>query len=49
MIVAVLCERRFFKTAAVIDRRFRVDEILCTQKFSKRQVRIGFHIHRHLL
>jgi len=32
MIVAVLCERRFFKTAAVIDRRYRVNEFLWTQK-----------------
>jgi hypothetical protein len=40
MVVASLCERRFFKTAAVIDRRYRVDEFLWTQKFFERKVKI---------
>jgi DNA polymerase III alpha subunit len=40
MIVAAFCERRFFKTTAVTDRRYRVGEFLWTQKCSERKVKI---------
>jgi len=40
MIVAALCERRFFKTAAVIDRRYNIDELRWTRILSKGKVKI---------